>query len=667
MKRNRILGMLALVAILALLVVAIPATPALALTFSCDPDTGAPGTTVTVYGTGYTASDQIRIDFNWMPRVTATVSPTGVLSTSFTVPNVGEGIYQVQAYSTSGMAYVASDYFTVVSAEIEIDPEEGPVGTEVEISGEGFDDREDITVEYDGDEVDIESGDYRTDTDGEFQNTTIIIPESIAGDHTITVIGEDSDLEAEAEFTVEEELIINPDEGPPGTEVTVTGTGFGNRSDVTIYFDGDEVETDRTSRYGSFTATFTVPALAPGKYDIEAEDDDDNTADADFTIIAANIGLNPTSGKVGTGLTVTGTGFTGTVTIKYDGVTKATATASAGAFSATFNAPASASGAHTVAASDSVSTANASFTVSADASLSQTTGYGGDEVTVSGTGFRANQALTIAFDGTDALTTTTDATGNVSDTFTVPALATGTYDVVFSRDGVTVFTTSFEVLASASLSQTSGNVGTEITVSGVGFTGTVTIEYDGVEVATTTADDSGAFSVTFSVPASTGGEHIITARDETNSLETTFTMESEAPPVLVPLLPEAGGKAKAEAYFDWEDVSDPSGVTYTLQIASNENFTEDSIVLEREGLTESEYTLTEEERLESTKKEAPYYWRVKAVDRASNESEWSTPASFHVGFSITLPDWAMYVIYVVGAVVVGFIGFWFGRRTTYSY
>jgi len=144
-------------------------------------------------------------------------------------------------------------------------------------------------------------------------------------------------------------------------------------------------------------------------------------------------------------------------------------------------------------------------------------------------------------------------------------------------------------------------------------------------------------------------------------------MESEAPPVPVPLLPEAGGKAKAEAYFDWEDVSDPSGVTYTLQIASDENFTEDSIVLEREGLTESEYTLTEEERLESTKKEAPYYWRVKAVDRASNESEWSTPASFHVGFSITLPDWAMYVIYVVGAVVVGFIGFWFGRRTTYSY
>jgi len=666
MKRNKILGMLALVVILALLVVAIPATPVLAQTFSCNPDTGAPGTTVDVYGTGYTASDQIRIDFNWMPRVTATVSPTGVLNTSFTVPNVGEGIYQVQAYSTSSMAYVAYDYFTIVSAEIEIDPEEGPVDTEVEISGEGFDDREDITVEYDGDEVDIESGDRRTDTHGEFQNTTIIIPDSIAGDHTVTVTGEDSDLVAEAEFIVEEEITINPDEGPPDTEVIVTGTGFGNRSDVTIYFDGDEVEEDETNRYGSFTATFIVPALTPGKYEVEAEDDDDNAADVDFTILAANISVQPISGKVDTGITVTGTGFTGTVTIKYDGVTKATATASAGAFSATFNAPASTSGAHTVAASDSVSTANASFTIVTDASLSQTTGYGGDEVTVSGTGFRANQSLTITFDGTDALTTTTGATGSVSDTFNVPALATGTYEVVIS-DNTNTVTTSFEVLASASLSQTSGNVGTEITVSGVGFTGTVYIDYGDVEVATTTADDSGAFSVTFSIPASISGEHIITARDDTNSIPNTFTMESEAPPVPVPLQPEVDGKAKAEAYFDWEDVSDPSGVTYTLQIASNENFTEDSIVLEKEGLTESEYTLTEEERLESTQKEAPYYWRVKAVDRASNESGWSTPASFHVGFSITLPDWAMYVIYVVGAVVVGFIGFWFGRRTTYSY
>ena len=64
---------------------------------------------------------------------------------------------------------------------ISIDPDDGPVGTEVEIDGEGFDSSEDIEVEYDGDGVNIESGDEDTDSDGEFSGTIIIIPKSTAG------------------------------------------------------------------------------------------------------------------------------------------------------------------------------------------------------------------------------------------------------------------------------------------------------------------------------------------------------------------------------------------------------------------------------------------------------------------------------------------------------
>jgi hypothetical protein len=95
-------------------------------------------------------------------------------------------------------------------------------------------------------------------------------------------------------------------------------------------------------------------------------------------------------------------------------------------------------------------------------------------------------------------------------------------------------------------------------------------------------------------------------------------MESEAPPMPMLLLPEVATTTEAEAYFDWEDVKDLSGVTYTLQIASDKDFT--TIVLEKKGLTNSEYTITEEEKLEPAEKEA-YYWRVKAVDSAFNESK----------------------------------------------
>ncbi len=73
-------------------------------------------------------------------------------------------------------------------------------------------------------------------------------------------------------------------------------------------------------------------------------------------------------------------------------------------------------------------------------------------------------------------------------------------------------------------------------------------------------------------------------------------MESEAPPMPMPLLPEVATTTEAEAYFDWTDVTDPSGVSYALQIASDKDFT--TIVLEKKGLTNSEYTITEEEKLQ---------------------------------------------------------------------
>ncbi|HCP60694.1 MAG TPA: hypothetical protein DIT43_03975 [Dehalococcoidia bacterium] len=122
-------------------------------------------------------------------------------------------------------------------------------------------------------------------------------------------------------------------------------------------------------------------------------------------------------------------------------------------------------------------------------------------------------------------------------------------------------------------------------------------------------------------------------------------------------------KAKSAAHFDWEEVTDPSGVTYRLQIASAEDFSVDAIVLDKGGITASEYTLTREEKLESSKKDAPYYWRVKAVDGASNESGWTTAGTFDVGFAFELTGWFLYLLYGLGGLLLLFIGFLLGRRS----
>jgi hypothetical protein len=131
-----------------------------------------------------------------------------------------------------------------------------------------------------------------------------------------------------------------------------------------------------------------------------------------------------------------------------------------------------------------------------------------------------------------------------------------------------------------------------------------------------------------------------------------------------------GVKAKQPVQFDWEDVTDDSlPVTYSLQIASRNDFAANSIVLEKTGLTESEYTLTEAEQLEPVSKEEPYYWIIKAVDGASNESQWTGAGEFYAGAAGIgfggMPTWIIYLLLGVGGVVIGIIGFWLGRRTAY--
>ena len=78
--------------------------------------------------------------------------------------------------------------------------------------------------------------------------------------------------------------------------------------------------------------------------------------------------------------------------------------------------------------------------------------------------------------------------------------------------------------------------------------------------------------------------------------------------------------------FNWEDVTDPSGVTYNLEVDDNWDF--GSPTVSKTGLSSSQYTLSgtgDEVLTEDT-----WYWRVKAVDGVGNESGWSGQWSFNV-------------------------------------
>ena len=88
-------------------------------------------------------------------------------------------------------------------------------------------------------------------------------------------------------------------------------------------------------------------------------------------------------------------------------------------------------------------------------------------------------------------------------------------------------------------------------------------------------------------------------------------------------------------------------MTYTLQVATDNSFS--TIILEKNGLTQSQYTLSREEGLQQTDIDTPYYWRVQATDGAFNESGWATPLTFYVQF---LPLWALFTIIAAASAVI---------------
>jgi len=309
----------------------------------------------------------------------------------------------------------------------------------------------------------------------------------------------------------------------------------------------------------------------------------------------------------------------------------------------------------------------AEFMVIPSFTLEPTSGMVAETITASGHGLTKISIISIYFKDAEVAHAKTNEYGSFETIFKVPSMKSSTYEVKAEDEKGNAAKAMFTIVE-ASLSQTTGNIGTPLIVSGAGFriSKVVTVKYDDREIAQATAGSGGSFSVAFNVPVSVSGEHVITVSDGNNTIQLIFTMESEPPVAPAPQLPETGVKATSPLRFDWTDVTDDSPpVTYALQIATSQDFTADSIVLERAGLNVSEYTLTEKEKLAPVSKKEPYYWRVKALDGASNESLWSTPRSFYVGAPFALRGWVLFTLIGLGAILIGLLLFWMGRRTAY--
>jgi len=440
------------------------------------------------------------------------------------------------------------------------------------------------------------------------------IPESCAGEHDILICDDDDpdDVVNTLHFTVYPFIEIDKEKGPAGTTVEVTGTGWDEDEDkIEIRF---YLQDPGTTHY----------------------DDDDYYVE----IPAQDIDINDRG--------------------SWEDVT--------------FEVPPASKGNHWIYAVgdecddiDDYKIIGVQFEITPGISISTTEGYIGDTVTVSGSGFEEDEEdINVTYNGDVVADTEADENGCWEVTFEVPQSALGEHKIdAYGKNtkATAIADRSFSIAPQVILTPTEGHVGTSLTVSGSGLPAgeTVTVTYDGVSTDSATVDANGVLSdITFAATHTQSehtAEHPVVVSCDTITFTFTFTMESDTPPNPALALPANASRLgfirKQAPTFEWSVVTDDSGVSYDFEIAKSADFAQ--VLISKTGLTETSYALTEAEALDY----GTYYWRVKAIDGALNDSGWTTAYSFK---STLLPLWAFVAIVALAAVLIGVLIYTLIRR-----
>ncbi|MFC7933821.1 IPT/TIG domain-containing protein [Streptomyces cinereoruber] len=424
-------------------VLAVP--PPLPVITGISPASGpaAGGTTVTITGTDLSGATSVTFGAGH-PATDVSCSAT---SCTATAPAGAAGTVDVQVTTPNGTSAAGSAArYTYIAYPVVtgVSPNSGPLagGTTVTITGTGLSGATSVT---------FGAGHPATDVSCSATSCTATAPAGAAGtvDVQVTTPGGTSVTGAAARYTYVAQpavTTVSPTSGPAlgGTQVTITGTNLGGAT--AVHFG--------SAPAASFTVTGTtsITATAPagtGTVDITVTTPNGTSTShpADrFTYIQAPVvsEVSPASGPAtgGSQVTITGTGFTGASAVHF-GATPATSFTVTSATSITATAPAGTEGTVDV----TVTTDNGTSATGTAArytyvaaptltALSPNNGAspGGNQVTITGTGFTG--ATAVIFGGTAATSFT--VTSSTSITAVVPAGTAGTtVDVAVTTIGGT--------------------------------------------------------------------------------------------------------------------------------------------------------------------------------------------------------------------------------------
>jgi len=256
------------------------------------PQEGPVGTTAKVEGVGF-AEDEEHIELIYYGSGSSEVieddipaDEDGSWQYSFQIPPSSQGSHKIDAEGDESRLYEVRDATFTVTAGISVSTLSGSVGDTLTITGNGFVANErDIKILFDGEEMETEPDIIRADDTGHWSGT-FEVPEMPADEYSVTAEGEFTDEEdiTALSFEIGPGLVLSPNQGHVGTNLTVTGGGFPASKNVVIKYDGSQQATARSNTQGSFEVRFLVPESQHGGRQVTAEVDGQVEATRTFTM-----------------------------------------------------------------------------------------------------------------------------------------------------------------------------------------------------------------------------------------------------------------------------------------------------------------------------------------------------------------------------------------------
>jgi hypothetical protein len=464
------------------------------------PLNGPVGSAVTITGTKLIDTTAVRFH-----GISATFTVDSDTQLTTTVP-AGATTGSISVSTPAGGAGSLAD-FGVGSAPApaikSFSPTRGAVGASVGISGTNFTGATSVT--------------FNGLSAGFTVNTATKITATVPSGATtgpISVATPNGTATTVGNFTVAPRITsFTPGSGDVGTSVVITGANFTGATAVKFNGTSAVYHVDSSTQI-----TATVPANATTGAISVTTQAGTGTSLATFTVAPRITSFTPTSGPVGTSVTINGANFTGTTSVNFNGVSAGYTFNSSVKITATVPAGAT-TGKISVTTPVGTGTSTGNFTVKPNiTNFTPGSGNVGDSVTITGTAFTGVAAL--KFNG---VSSTFHVDSSTQITATVPANATTGPISVTTAGSTATSSTNFTVAPRITgFTPASGPVGKTVAITGANFTGATSVTFNG---ASATFTFNSSTKVTATVPAgATTGKITVTTSAGTATSSSDFTV-----------------------------------------------------------------------------------------------------------------------------------------------